>query len=135
MAIIFGFAFNILAGFRADEVKITLRRLLPPIFMFKNFIGNKFKDSLLELFLIAGITYFLKGLMDLMDYDDKSKYLVQWLFIVALYGYCRNGLRNLVDVYPKIKFLRILYALLSFKFRDVAGDKIADIVENEENKQ
>ena len=134
LALIFGFAFNIIAGFRADEVKIILRRLLPPIFVFKNFKGNKFKDSLLELFLIAGITYLLKGLIDLMNYNDKSAYAVQWLFIVAIYVYFRNGLRNLVAVYPNVKFVRILYGLLSFKFREIAGDKIADIVDKEEVK-
>ena len=134
IALVFGFAFNIIAGFRADEVKIILRRLLPPIFIFKNFKGNKFKDSLLELFLIAGITYLLKGLIDLMNYNDKSAYVVQWLFIVAIYVYFRNGLRNLVAVYPNVKFIRILYGLLSFKFREIAGDKIADIVDKEEIK-
>ena len=134
LALIFGFAFNIIAGFRADEVKIILNRIFPPIFMFKNFKGNKFKDSLMELFLITGTTYLLKGLIDLMNYNDKSAYVVQWLFIVAIYVYFRNGLRNLVAVYPHIKFIRILYGLLSFKFREIAGDKIADIVDKEEVK-
>lgn len=132
LALIFGFAFNILAGFRADEVKIVLHRILPPIFMFQNFKGNKFKDSLMELFLIAVVTYLLKGLIDLMNYNEKSAYVVQWLFIVAIYVYFRNGLRNLAAVYPHIKFIRILYNLLSFKFRDFAGDKISDIVDKEE---
>ncbi len=135
IALIIGFAFNILAGFKADDVKIKLHRLFPPVFMFKNFKGNKFKDSLLELFLIAGITYLLKGLMDLMDYDDKSRFVVQWLFIVAIYVYFRNGLRNLSESYPNIKFIRILYALLSFKFREITGDKIADIVEQGEKNE
>lgn len=134
LALVFGFAFNIIAGFRADEVKIILNRIFPPIFMFQNFKGNKFKDSLMELFLIAGITYLLKELIDLMNYNDKSAYVVQWLFIVAIYVYFRNGLRNLVAVYPHIKFIRILYGLLSFKFRDFAGDKVADIVDKEEVK-
>ena len=60
--------------------------------------------------------------------------MVQWLFIVAIYVYFRNGLRNLVAVYPNVKFVRILYGLLSFKFREIAGDKIADIVDKEEVK-
>ena len=135
IALLLGFSFNILAGFRADEVKLTLHRLFPPIFVFKNFKGNKFKDSLFELFLITSITYLLKGFIDLMDYDDKSVYVVQWLFAVAIYVYFRNGLRNLRSVYPHVKFIRILYALVSFKFREFFGDEIADIVKKEEEKE
>ena len=135
IALLLGFSFNILAGFRADEVKLTLHRIFPPIFVFKNFKGNKFKDSLFELFLITSITYLLKGFIDLMDYDDKSVYVVQWLFAVAIYVYFRNGLRNLRFVYPHVKFIRILYALVSFKFREFFGDEIADIVKKEEEKE
>lgn len=134
IALLLGFSFNILAGFRADEVKLTLHRIFPPIVAFKNFKGNKFKDSLLELFLITSITYLLKGFIDLMDYDDKSVYVVQWLFAVAIYVYFRNGLRNLKEVYPHIKFIRILYAIISFKFRELFGDKVADIVNEEEKR-
>ena len=69
-----------------------------------------------------------------MDYDDKSVYVVQWLFAVAIYVYFRNGLRNLKDVYPHIRFIRILYAIISFKFRELFGDKVADIVNEEEKR-
>ena len=134
-ALILAFLFNILAGFKADEVKLTLHRIFPPIVAFKNFKGNKFKDSLLELLLITSITYLLKGFIDLMDYDNKSVYVVQWLFAVAIYVYFRNGLRNLRSVYPHVKFIRILYALVSFKFREFFGDEIADIVKKEEEKE
>ena len=134
IALLLGFTFNILAGFRADEVKIKLHRIFPPIVAFEKFNGNKFKDSLLELFLITSITYLLKGFIDLMDYDDKSVYVVQWLFAVAIYVYFRNGLRNLKEVYPHIKFIRILYAIISFKFRELFGDKVADIVNEEEKR-
>ena len=65
IALLLGFTFNILAGFRADEVKIKLHRIFPPIVAFEKFNGNKFKDSLLELVLIASTTYLLKGLIDL----------------------------------------------------------------------
>ena len=134
-ALILAFLFNILAGFKADEVKLTLHRIFPPIVAFKNFKGNKFKDSLLELLLITSITYLLKVFIDLMDYDNKSVYVVQWLFAVAIYVYFRNGLRNLRSVYPHVKFIRILYALVSFKFREFFGDEIADIVKKEEEKE
>ena len=132
IALLLGFTFNILAGFRADEVKIKLHRLFPPIVAFEKFNGNKFKDSLLELVLIASTTYLLKGLIDLMDYDAQSTYVVQWLFAIAIYVYFRNGLRNLHEAYKKVVFIRILYAILAFKFREIFGDKVSDIIENEE---
>ena len=135
IALLLGFSFNILAGFRADEVKLTLHRIFPPIVVFKNFKGNKFKDSLLELFLITFITYLLKGVIDLMDYDDKSVYVVQWLFAVAIYVYFRNGLRNLVKVYPKVKFLKLVYYLIAFKLREIIGSDLSDIVEKAEKEQ
>lgn len=134
IALLLGFTFNILAGFRADEVKIKLHRIFPPIVAFEKFNGNKFKDSLLELVLIASTTYLLKGLIDLMDYDAQSTYVVQWLFAIAIYVYFRNGLRNLHEVYKKVVFIRIIYAILAFKFRELFGDKVADIVKEEEKE-
>ena len=134
IALLLGFTFNILAGFRADEVKIKLHRIFPPIVAFEKFNGNKFKDSLLELFLITSITYLLKEVIDLMDYDTKSVYVVQWLFAVAIYVYFRNGLRNLHEAYKKVVFIRIVYAVLAFKFREIFGDKVADIVKEEEKE-
>ena len=135
IALLLGFTFNILAGFRADEVKIKLHRIFPPIVAFEKFNGNKFKDSLLELVLIASTTYLLKGLIDLMDYDAQSIYVVQWLFAIAVYVYFRNGLRNLHESYKKVVFIRILYAVLAFKFREIFGDKVADIVKEEEESK
>ena len=134
-ALILAFLFNILAGFRADEVKIKLHRIFPPIVAFEKFNGNKFKDSLLELVLIASTTYLLKGLIDLMDYDAQSTYVVQWLFVIAIYVYFRNGLRNLHESYKNVVFIRILYAILAFKFREIFGDKVSDIIENEEKNE
>ena len=135
IALLLGFTFNILAGFRADEVKIKLHRIFPPIVAFEKFNGNKFKDSLLELVLIASTTYLLKGLMELMDYGSQSIYVVQWLFAIAIYVYFRNGLRNLHEAYKKVVFIRIVYAILAFKFRELFGDKVADIVKKEEEKE
>ena len=45
MALVIAFGFNILAGLRADEVKIKLQRVIPPVFV-TNFNVNKLKDSL-----------------------------------------------------------------------------------------
>ena len=134
VALLAGFFFNIMAGFRADEVKITLHRIFPPMFIFKNFQGNKFKDSLMELFLIAGVTYFIRGILGLFHFTSYGDFAVQWLLIIAVYVYFRNGLKNLHKAYPKIKFIQILYVLLSFKFREIVGGDVADIIEKEENK-
>lgn len=133
IALMLGFAFNIIAGFRADEVKIKIIRLIPPKFL-HNFQGNKFKDSLMELFLITAVTYFLKGLIDLMKYEDKSVYVVQFLIAIACYVYLRNGLRNLNRVYPKVKFIAILYFLVAFEFRKLVGADIADHIDKIEKE-
>ena len=130
-ALLAAFLFNIFAGFRADEVKIKIKRIFPPIFL-KNFQGNKLKDSLFELFLITFIIYFLKMIADLMKYQEQSSYVVQFLTAIAIYYYFRNALKNLKLVYPKNRFIAMLYHLISFKFRQLIGSEIADIVEENE---
>lgn len=132
-ALFIAFIFNILAGFRADEVQIKIQRIFPPIVL-KNFQGNKFKDSLMELVLITFITYLLKVLIDLMNYENHSAYVVQFLIAIAIYFYLRNSLRNLVTVYPRIKFLRVVYYLIAFKFKQLIGNGIADIVDKVEEE-
>ena len=133
-ALLLAFAFNIIAGFRADEVKIVIRRIFPPIY-FENFHGNKLKDSLMELLLITSITYILKGLAELMKYETSGYYIVQFLIAVAVYYYFRNGLRNLKNVYPNNKWLAMLYYILAFKFRALIGDDMADIIDKEERRK
>ena len=133
-ALLAAFLLNIFAGFRADEVKVKIKRIFPPIIL-KNFQGNKFKDSLLELFLITFIIYFLKMIADLMKYEEQSAYVVQFLTAIAIYYYFRNALKNLKTVYPKNRFIAMLYHLISFKFRQLMGAEIADIVEENENEK
>lgn len=117
LALLFGFIFNILAGFKADEVKFKMWRLC-------NFKGHKFKDSLTEFLLIIVITYFLKGLADLMHQEDKSKFIVEVLIWVALYWYIRNGLRNLSKGYPKNRWIRFVYCFVSFQFKELAPESM-----------
>lgn len=135
VALLIGFTLNIFAGFRADKVKLKLHRVFPPLICFQNFSGNKFKDSLFELFLITGLTYFIKGIIVLFKFSEFSDYAVQWLLIIAVYYYFRNALRNLTTVYPDIKWIKMLYVLIAFKFRELAGGDIADIVEQGEKNQ
>jgi len=133
-ALLIAFVFNIFAGFRADEVHLKIQRIFPPIFL-KNFQGNKFKDSLMELMLITFVTYLLKIIVDLMKYENQSTYLVQFLNAIAIYYYLRNALKNLKTVYPKNRFIAVVYFLLAFKFRQLIGGEIADIVDENENKE
>lgn len=130
VALVVSFAFNILAGFRADEVHIVLQRIYPPIIL-KNFQGNKLKDSLVELVLITTVVYLLKLLADLMKYNSQSAYIVQFLIFIAIYHYLRKGLGNLKNSYPKIKFISVVYYLLSFKFREMFGNEVADIMDQD----
>lgn len=130
-ALLIAFTFNIIAGFRADEVKFTIQRVFPP-FRFQNFQKNKFKDSLIELLLITVITYILKLLIELLKYEASGAYVVQYLLAIAVYYYFRNALRNFHKAYPKIRFISLVYHLMSFKFRAIIGNDIADIIDKEE---
>lgn len=125
IALFAAFAFNILAGLRADDVKFTMWRLL-------NFDGNKFKDSLKEFLLIVVITYFLKALIDLMQHNEKSVYAVQILVWIALYYYVRNSLRNLSKAYPKVKWIVVVYHLFSFQFTKMMPESVNKAIEKTE---
>lgn len=133
-ALLIAFAFNIVAGFRADEVQVKIQRFFPPIF-FKNFQGNKFKDSLMELFLITFIIYFMKSIAQLLKYEVESVYIVRYLVAIACYFYFRNALKNLHLVYPKSKFISFIYFLLAFKLRELFGSDVADMVDKAEKEE
>lgn len=127
IALFAAFTFNILAGLRADDVKFKMWRLV-------NFDGHKFKDSLKELGLIVIITYFLKGIIDLMQHNEKSVYAVQILVWIALYYYLRNSLRNLSKAYPKIKWIVVIYHLFSFQFGKMMPDGVKEAIEKAEKE-
>ena len=133
MALVLAFGFNIVAGLRADEVKIKLQRIIPPIYL-KNFNGNKLKDSLFELLIITVVTYLLKGLVELMQLNGGSAYVVQVLVAFAIYYYFTNGLKNLQKAYPKSRWLRLLYHLITFKFKEFFGGDIANIMDKVEDE-
>lgn len=128
LALLLGFVFNIVAGLRADEVKFKMWR-------FCNFSGHKFKDSLMELFLIVVITYFLKSLADLMKHGEKGVFIVECLVWVALYNYIRNGLRNLSKAYPDNRWIRFVYHLVSFHFSELAPDSVKQAWDKSKNKK
>jgi hypothetical protein len=134
IALCLAFFMNIFAGFRADEVRVRLKRVFPPAIWFENFRGNKFKDSLAELALILIVIYAIKGVFDLMGVDESSVIAVQTMMGIAIYVYFRNSLRNLTTVYPRIIFFKILYALIALKFKNLFGEDIANIVDKEEKE-
>ncbi|MDR0823902.1 MAG: hypothetical protein LBN74_02335 [Prevotella sp.] len=123
-ACLLAFSVNIFAGFRADHVGISfkMRRLV-------NFEGNKLKDSFKELFLILGITFLIKSLMDFMNLGEKSVYAVQILIAIALYYYIRNSLRNLHRAYPKIKWISVIYYLIAFEFKKLMPDSVNEAMD------
>lgn len=131
-ALLVGFAFNIFAGLRADEVKIVMTRF--PSFGLINYKGQKLVDSLKELCLITFITYMLKLIIDLMKFEEKSAYAVQILIAIAIYYYVKNGLRNLSKAYPKVRWIKMLYYLVSFKFREMMPGIVNDAIDKEERE-
>lgn len=132
-ALLLGFAFNILAGLRADKVRIVMVRFHLPSLV--NFQGSKFKDSLVELSIILFVTYLLKGIVDLMHFDDKSAYAVQTLIAVAVYYYFTNGLRNLRQAYPHNRWIMFLYHFVSFKFRELMPKAVVEAVDKTEEEE
>lgn len=118
-AVLIGFAFNVLAGLRADSVSFVHRRLC-------NFNGHKFKDSLIELFLVVVITYLLQLIGVLVEYSEGALIITKWLFRIAVIFYIINGLRNLNKAYPKSRFVEALYIIVTAQFLKIAPDIMKD---------
>ncbi len=127
-ALFIGFIFNIFAGLMADKVHFHMWRLC-------NFKGHKFKDSLLELLLITCVTYLLKLMMDLTPESEKSIYVAQVLMWMALYYYVTNGLKNLIKVYPKSRWIRFVYYVITFQFNEMAPNFVKNAWDKSEKKE
>lgn len=125
-ALMIAFVFHILAGMRADEVKL---------WSFQNFKFGKFKDSLVELLLITSTIYVLKLIIDLMQQNEKSVYAVQILTWIALYYYFRRGLRNLSLAYPNNAWIKTVYHLVSFQFTQMMPDSVKQAMEKVEKEE
>lgn len=117
VALLLGFTFNILAGFKADNVHFEMWRLC-------NFKGNKLIDSLKELLLILMITYFLKLLAELMKQGEHSYFIVECLIGVAVYYYVRNGLRNLSKAYPGNRWIKFIYIIIGLQFIEIMPEPV-----------
>ena len=130
IAFMLAFGMHILAGMGADKVKLKWRWGVPPAYL-ENFKVPKMTIALIELALIVSITYFLKGMVDLNNYEGGSHYVVQFFFAIASYYYITKGLKNLIKRFPKIVFLRIVLAVLTFKFKEIIGEQHYAIIEKE----
>lgn len=117
IALLIGFILNIFAGFQADNVHFEMWRLC-------NFKGNKFKDSLKELFLIVLITYLLKLLVELMKQGEHSYIIVECLIGFAVYYYVRNSLKNLSKAYPNSRWIRFVYIVVGLQFQELIPDPL-----------
>ena len=126
-ALICGFAFNIFAGMAADDVHLYKWGML-------NWSKKKFKDSLAELMLISGTTWFLKGIIDMMQHSEKSIYVVQILIWLALHFYIRNGAKNLSIAYPRSLWIKTIYHLISFQFKKFFPSEVIEAVDKAENE-
>lgn len=128
------FSFNIIAGFRADEVKLKMLRIWPPGIILDKFDKSKFKDSLLEFFLILFTTHILRAIAEMNGFSGKAAMLVQILLGIATHSYLRKSLRNLSVAYPKIVWLKTIYILLAFKFKEIMPKSVSDAVDQAEKE-
>jgi hypothetical protein len=131
LALLIAFMFNVIAGLRADEVKMQFMRIWPVVYL-KNFRSNKFVIALFEFVVILVTIILLKVIADLMLVREKSVFVFQYLTWIALYYYLRNTLRNLSKIYPKVGFFRAVYHIISFKFGEFFGKEVKEIIDNED---
>jgi len=130
-ALFVAFAANVLAGMRADDVKLKISRTWP-IVLFPNFSGNKFKCALGEFLLILIIIAVLRGVgMLMLLKNNQDVYIFQYLTWVALYYYGVNSFRNLSIVYPNNRFIKAIYYIIGFKFSKMFGKEVKEILDNE----
>ena len=69
-----------------------------------------------------------------MKLEGGSAYVVQVLVAFAIYYYFTNGLRNLQKVYPRWKWLRFVYHLITFKFKEFFGSDVSNIMDKVEDE-
>lgn len=133
-ALVIVFFFNIVAGFRADEVRVEMKRLFPPLFKSANFRPNKFKTALFEFTMIIFAVYLLKVLIDLFHLHEHSTFIVQALMGVAVYFYTKNIIKNARNILPNSYFFKFLDIALSLKFKEIIPTAFADAIDEVEKK-
>ena len=106
-ALVIMFAFNILAGMRADGV--IIRRC-------KNFKFSKFKNALAELLLYVTIIHVIYSTMIQCGDSEAALIVIKSLTYVFMYVYLQNAFRNLIQAYPKKVALRIIYHVIRLEF-------------------
>ena len=119
-ALVIMFAFNILAGMRADGVAIV---------RCKNFSFKKFKNALFELFLYLFIVESIFSIMKNCGDDKAAIVVVKSLTYVFMYVYLQNAFRNLIKAYPTKVALRIIYHVIRLEFTRVLPGYWQPIIE------
>lgn len=127
-ALMLAFGFNIIAGLQADNVGFQMKR-------FANFKGRKLKDSLKELLLITVVTYAIKALIVLMNYENHSIYAVEIMIWIAIYYYVTNSLRNLNKAFPNVKWVKVIYHIVSFQFGKMMPDFVNQAIKKTEEEE
>ena len=114
------FAFNVMAGMRADG--ITIIRCT-------NFSMKKFKEALIELLLYTSIVWLVFALMERMGDKDAAIITAKTITYICVYVYVCNGFKNLIKAYPTKKALRIIYYMLRLEFKRALPANVQAIVD------
>ena len=120
VALALTFAFNVIAGMRADG--ITIIRC-------KNFSIKKFKGALIELLLYSSIIWMVFALMERMGDKDAAVITAKTITYICVYVYVCNGFKNLIKAYPLQKALRIIYYVLRLEFKRALPANVQEIVD------
>lgn len=120
IALALTFAFNVIAGMRADG--ITIIRC-------SNFSIRKFKEALIELLLYTSIVWLVFTLMEKMGDMDAAIITAKTITYICVYVYLCNGFKNLIKAYPTKKALRIIYYMLRLEFKRALPANVQEIVD------
>lgn len=120
IALALTFAFNVIAGMRADG--ITIIRC-------SNFSIRKFKEALIELLLYISLVWLVFTLMDKMGDPDAAIITAKTITYICVYVYICNGFKNLIKAYPTNKALRIIYYMLRLEFKRALPTNVQEIVD------
>lgn len=120
IALALTFAFNVIAGMRADG--ITIIRC-------SNFSIRKFKEALIELLLYISLVWLVFTLMEKMGDVDAAIITAKTITYICVYVYICNGFKNLIKAYPTKKALRIIYYMLRLEFKRALPGNVQAIVD------
>ena len=124
-ALVLMFAFNILAGMRADGISI---------YRCKNFSLKKFQKSIIELCLYLFVIELIYCIMFTMGDKEVGLMVVKSVTWVFNYVYLQNAFRNLIVAYPANMGLRIIYHVIRFEFARALPSHLQPLIERIEKE-